>query len=146
MLFGGLLSRLYHGVEPTDPPPYYEPEAIKFTEPPKAPLLKHPRLYDPPAPPPWERPERKALEFVAIRLTAAQLTEIHNSVMRGMEDLKISRADLVVGLLARCLSEVEPESEPIDTVLHMINVRAFIYLPSESSYFAIAPQNGHVPG
>ena len=68
------------------------------------------------------------MEFVAFRLTAAQLTEIHKSVTKGMKHLGIARADIVVGLLARCLSEVEPESKPIDAISYVINVRTFITL------------------
>ena len=67
------------------------------------------------------------MEFVVFRLTAKQLAEIHNSVTKGVEHLRISRADAVVGLLARCLSEVEPESKPIDTLSYLVNVRALIY-------------------
>jgi len=66
------------------------------------------------------------MDFVAFRLTAAQLTEIHNSVTKGIEHPKITRMDIVTGLLARCLSEVEPESKPIDTIMHVVNVRAFV--------------------
>ena len=51
-----------------------------------------------------------------------------------------------MGLSSQCLSEVEPGSKPIGTVSHLINVRAFIYLSSSSTYFAIASRNGHVPG
>ena len=66
------------------------------------------------------------MDFVAFRLTAAQLTEIHRAVTKGMKHLRIARADMVVGLLARCLSEVEPESKPIDTISYVVNVRAFV--------------------
>jgi hypothetical protein len=125
LLFLTLLSQLYQGFEPIDPPPYYEPEAIKFPEPLKTPSPIF-DLYDPSTPPPWECPERKAMEFIAFRLTAAQLAEIHNSVAKGVEHLRISRVDTVVGLLARCLSEVEPDSRPIETVCYVINVRTFI--------------------
>ena len=69
------------------------------------------------------------MEFVAFRLTAAQLTEIHNSVTKGIEHPKMTRVDAVVGLLARCLSEVEPESKPIDTISYLVNVRAFVASP-----------------
>ena len=65
------------------------------------------------------------MEFVALRLTATQLAEIHGTVTQGKEHLKISRGDVVVGLLARCLSEVEPESKPIDTVLNVVDVGQF---------------------
>ena len=66
------------------------------------------------------------MEFVGFRLTAAQVAGIHNAVTNGMEHLKISRIDTVVGLLARCLSEVEPEFVPIDTISHVVDVRGFI--------------------
>ena len=39
--------------------------------------------YDLSAPPPWELPERKAMEFVGFRQTPAPLTEIHDSVTKG---------------------------------------------------------------
>ncbi|KAF9647752.1 hypothetical protein BDM02DRAFT_2523331 [Thelephora ganbajun] len=125
LIFLKLLSRLYQGLEPIDPPPHYEPEAIKFTEQSETPSAAL-KIYDLSVPPPWEQPERKAMEFVAFQLTAAQLTEIHNSVTKGVEHLRISRVDTVVGLLARCLSEVEPESKPIDTITYVINVCASV--------------------
>jgi hypothetical protein len=119
-----LLSRSYQGLESVDPPLYYEPEAIKFPDPSEdpSPIFE---LYDPSAPHPCELPERKAMEFVALRLTAAQLAEVHGMVTKGKEYLRISRVDVVVGLLARCLSEVEPESKPIDTILNVVNVCLF---------------------
>ena len=144
MMFLRLLSQRYQGLGPIDPPPYYEPGAIKFTEPSKAPSPVF-NNYDPSAPPPWERPEVKAMEFVAFRLTAAQLVEIHGSVAKGMEHLRMSRVDTVVGLLARCLSEVEPELEPIDTVSYVINVRAVVCLSRSLTYPAVAPRKGHIP-
>ena len=146
LLFLRLLSQLYQGPGPVDSPPYYEPEAIKFMELPKAPLQIYPH-YDPSAPRrPWEQPERKAMDFVAFRLTAAQLSEIHNPVTKGVEHLRISRVDTVVGLLARCLSEVEPESKPIDTISHVVSVRTLISFSSKSIYSTIAPWNGYIPG
>lgn len=45
-----LLSQLHQVLEPIDPPPYHEPEAIKFPEPLKAPLPTF-DLYDPSTPP-----------------------------------------------------------------------------------------------
>ena len=143
LLFFRLLSQLYQGLEPIDPPPYYEPRAIKFTESPKAPLPIF-RQYDPSAPLPWEQPERKAMDFVAFRLTATQLAEIHNTITKGMEQLRMSRVDTVAGLLARCLSEVEPESKPIDTIVNVVNVRALVSLSCGLTYFVIAPRNGHI--
>jgi len=61
------------------------------------------------------------MEFIAFRLTAAQLTGIHNSVTK-----RVTRVDIVVGLLAQCLSEVEPESKSIDTVSYVVNVGQFV--------------------
>ena len=65
------------------------------------------------------------MELVAFRLTATQLAEIHNSVTNGVKHLKITRLGVVMALLARCLSEVEPESKPIDTISYVVNVRSF---------------------
>jgi len=113
LLFFRHLSQLYQGLGPIDPPPYYEPEAVKFPEPPKALST-------------WEQPWGNGMEFVAFRLTAKQLTEIHNSAMKGIEHSRITRMDIVTGLLARCLSEAEPESKPIDTISYAINVRTIV--------------------
>jgi len=128
LLFFRQLSQLYQGLGPIDPPPYHEPEAIKFAEPSMAPslLCDH---FDASAPPLCGQPEKKPLEFVGFRLTATQLTEIHNSVTKGMERSRITRMDIVVGLLVRCLSEVEPESKPIDTIMHVVNVCASVTSP-----------------
>ena len=144
LLFLRLVSQIYQGLEPLEPPPYYEPEAIKFTESLEGPSPT-PLRYDPSAPP-WEQPERKTLELVTFTLTATQLTEMHNSVTKGMQHLRISKVDMVAGLLARCLSEVEPESRPIDNIVYLINVRGFIAFFSKSTYIAVAPRNGCIPG
>jgi len=128
LLFFRHLSQLYQGLRPIDPPAYHEPEAIKFTEPLKTPSPPYDR-YDLSAPLPWEQPELRAPEFVAFRLTDTQLTEIHNSVTKGIENPRITRMDAAVGLFARCLLEVEPESKPIDTISYLINVRAFLASP-----------------
>ena len=137
MLFLGLLSQLYQGLEPVDPLPYYEQEAIKFTE---------PSGSSSPATSVRGQFEGEAMEFVGFRLTAAQVAGIHNAVTNGVTHLKISRVDTVVGLLSLCLSEVEPESEPIDTISHVVDVGGLIFLSSESAYFAIVPQNGPTLG
>ena len=124
LLFFRHLSQLYQGLGPIDLPPYYEPEAIKSPEPPKAPST-------------WKQPWRNGMEFVAFRLTAAQLAEIHNSVTegKGIAHSRITRMDIVTGLLARCLSEVEPGSKPIDTVMHVVNVRAFVLSCNSTHFF-----------
>jgi len=128
LLFFRQLSQSYQGLGPIDPPPYLEPEAIKFAEPLKAPspLFDH---VDSSVPPPWEQPGWRAPEFVAFRLIDTQLTEIRNFVMKGIKHPRITRVDTVVGLLARCLSEVEPESKPIDNISYIIDVCASLASP-----------------
>jgi len=128
LMFFKQLSHLYRGLGPIDPSPYYEPEAIKFPEPLKPPSPPYVR-FDPSAPPPWAQPGWIAPEFIAFRLTDAQLTEINNYVTNGMEYSRINGMDTLVGLLARCLSEVEPEIKPIDTISYLVNVRAFLASP-----------------
>ena len=92
------------------------------------------------------------MESIAFRLTAAQLAEIHNSVAKRVEHLRISKVDTVVGLLARCLSEVEPESRPIGAVSYVINVRAFIrfiLFPMAEELpdtLGTASRDGHISG
>jgi len=124
-MFMRQISQLYQGLGPIDPPPYYEPRAIKFPEPSKTPSPVHDR-FDPLGPPPWEQPAKKTMDFVALRLTATQLTEIHNSATKRMKSPRITRMDIVMGLLAQCLSQVEPESKPIDTVSYVVNVGVFV--------------------
>jgi len=127
LLFCNSISQLYQGLEPADPP-FYESEPIRFAEPVKMASPVYP-LYDLSAPPPWKHPDRKEMEFVRFRLTVRQLTELQKGVINGMEHLRISRADTVVGLLARCLSEIEPESKPIDTISHVVNHRGMGIYP-----------------
>jgi len=123
LMFFRHLSQLYQG-GPIDPPPHHEPKAIKFEEPSKVspPLFVH---VDPSAPSPWEQPDWRAPEFVTVRLTGTQLTEIHKSVTKGREHPRTTEMGTMLGLFARCLSEVEPESKPIDTITYVINVRLF---------------------
>ena len=128
LLFFRHLSQSYQGLGPIDPPPYHEPEAIEFTEPLKTPTPLYDR-FELSAPHPWKQPEWRTPEFVAFRLTDTQLTEIHNSVTKGIETPRITRMDTVVGLLARCLSEVEPECKPIETMSYLVNVRPFVAPP-----------------
>jgi len=122
LLFFRHLSQLYQGLGPIDPPPYYEPEAIKFAESLKVPSALCDR-FDSPSPPPWKQHKREGMEFVAFRLTATQLTETHTSVTGGIEHSRVTRMDIVTGLLARCLSELGPESKPIDTISYVVDVR-----------------------
>ena len=70
------------------------------------------------------------MELVAFRLKPTQLTEIHNSATKGVKHLKITRVGLVIALLAQCLSEVEPESKPIDRISYVVNVRPFDVSPA----------------
>ena len=128
LMFYRQLSQLYQGLRPIDPLPHYETKAIKFPEPLKPPFPPYYR-FDPSDPPPWEQPEWRAPESVVLRLTAAQLTEIQKSVTKGMEHPRITSMDIVVGLLARCLSEVELESKPIDTIAYVVNVRTSLASP-----------------
>jgi len=139
------LSQQYQGLGPIGPSPYYESKAIGFAEPPEAPSPTY-RRYDLSASPPWEQPERKAMELVAFRLTAAQLTEVHSSMTKGVKHLRITRVGVAMGLLARCLSEVEPEFKPTDTVSYVVNVRPFVASPCSPTYPVTAPRNGFVPG
>ena len=127
-MFYRQLSQLYQGLGPIDPPPHYEPEAMKFPEPLKPPTLPYYK-FDPSAAPPWEQPGWRAPELVVFRLKDTQLTEIRNSATKGIEHSKVTSVDTLVGLLARCLSEIEPETKPIDTMAYLINVRAFIASP-----------------
>lgn len=132
LMFLELVSQFYQGLGPIDPLPYYEPEAIRFPEPLNAPMTILDE-YDPSSPPPWEHPDRSAMEFVALRLTAKQLTEIHGYVTKGMENMRISRVDVMIGLLARCLTEIEPELKAIDTVCNVVNVRPFKFVLAADS-------------
>ena len=143
-MFMKQISQLYQGLGSVDPPPFYEPKAIKFPEPLKAPSPLYGR-FDPSAPPPWEQPERKAMDFVAFRFTATQLNEIHSSVTKKVKGARITRVDIVMGLLAQCLSEVEPESKPIDTVSYVVNVGVFVASPPARLILVPAPWNGHIP-
>jgi len=85
------------------------------------------------------------MEFVVFRLTATQLKEMHNAVAKGMEHLMMSRVDPVVGLVARCLSEVEPESKPIDTISHVVNHRGMGIYPDNAALNAIIWVPSRVP-
>jgi len=63
------------------------------------------------------------MELIAFRLTTLQLAEIRNYVTKGVGQSRITRVDVVVALLAQCLSEVETESKPIDTISYVVDVR-----------------------
>lgn len=124
-MFLGAVSQFYQGLSPINPLPYYEPEAVKFPEP-LAPFVAADR-YDLSGPFPWEHPDRKGLEFVAFRLKASQVAQIHSTIAEGKEHLRISRADVLTGIIARCFLEIEPW--PIHTILSVVDVRPRIVFP-----------------
>ena len=135
LMFLKTISQFYQGLGPVDPPPYYEPEAIKFPEPSTSLTAIEP--FDPSGSFPWERPHRKEMEFVAFRLTASQVAQIHGTIAQGKEHLRISRADVLTGMLARCFSEFE--SKPIHTILSVVNVRpSEVFLRPGSFYHSTA--------
>ena len=70
------------------------------------------------------------MEFVGLRLKATQLAEIRNYVAKVTGQQRIAKVDGVVALFARCLSEVEPEARPIDTVSFVVNVRSLVASPA----------------
>ena len=125
IMFYETISQFYQGLGPIDSPLWYEPEALKFPE--TNTQFTVLDRFDPLGPAPWDRPDRRAMDFVAFRLTSAQLAEIHATTTKGNENLRVSRADLLTGLLARCFSEIE--SKPIKTIWNVINVRLLVAVP-----------------
>lgn len=122
-----MLSQYYQGLDCSDPVPYYEPRAAISRDIPSVTRLPQP-LYDPSARPfPWDDPSIcPPSTLFTFRMTKDQYEEIHRSITEFSETIdgpvRLSRLDVLVGMIAQAHTACDPENPPITRVLHMINV------------------------
>ena len=68
-----------------------------------------------------------------FRLTKEQFEEIHQHIMDFSgtldESVRLSRLDVLVGVIAQAHTTCNPENPPITGVMHMINVSIPVVLP-----------------
>ena len=124
-----LLSQNYQGLEPLDPPPSYEkPPAYPFNPDDYGdiPLPDYTHFYPFRETPPHLEPGRKKPDRVKIRMTASQVAQVQKGVVAQCPDENppiISRQDVVVALLAYCVSKSDPETAPVQHISTIVMVR-----------------------
>lgn len=122
-----MLSQYYQGLDCLDPLPYYEPQASASTDIPSMTRLPQP-FYDPSAQPlPWDDPSIcPPSSLFTFRLTKEQYDEIHQHITEFSntldEPVRLSRLDVLIGMVAQAHTASDPKNPPITKVLHMINV------------------------
>jgi len=145
-----MLSQYYQGLDCLDPLPYYEPQATVSTGIPSMTRLPQP-LYDPSVRPlPWDDPLIcPPSSLFTFRLTKEQYEDIHQHITEFSntldEPVRLSRLDVLVGMIAQALTASDPKNPPISKVMHMINVSTPTHesTPPRCSPFYLATGNGH---
>lgn len=127
--FARLLSQSYQGLAPLDPPPTYDPvPTYPFI------LEQHGNItipdymhfYSLRGPPPYGAPGRRTSVPVTIRLTTAQIDQLHKGVVAQSQDVtqpRISRQDALGAFLAFSTSKADPDATPIQHIISMTMVR-----------------------
>jgi len=122
-----MLSQYYQGLDCLDPLPYYGPQATISTGIPSMTCLPQP-LYDPSVHPlPWDDPSIcPPSSLFTFRLTKGQYEEIHQHIAEFSntldEPVRLSRLDVLVGMIAKAHTAFDPNNPPISRIMHMINV------------------------
>lgn len=122
-----MLSQYYQGLDCLDPLPYYESQATISTVTPSMTCLPQPP-YDPSVRPlPWDDPSIcPPSSLFTFRLTKEQYGEIHQHITEFSytldELVRLSRLDVLVGMIAQAHTASDPKKPPISKVMHMINV------------------------
>lgn len=136
--FMRMLSQYYQGLDCLDTLPYYEPQATILTDIPSMARLPQP-FYDPSVRPlPWNDPSIcPPSSLFTFRLTKEQCEEIHQHITEFSntldEPVRLSRLDVLVGMIAQAHIASDPENPPISKVMHMINVSTSTHQPTRSS-------------
>lgn len=132
--FMRMLSQHYQDLDSLDPLPYYEPQASISTDNPSMTHSPQP-LYDPTARPfPWDDPSIcPSSSLFTFRMTKEQYGEIHQHIIEFSnmldEPARLSRLDILIGMIAQAHTACDPKSPPITKVMHMINVSTPIETP-----------------
>jgi hypothetical protein len=85
-------------------------------------------LYDPSVRPfPWDDPSIcPPSSLFTFRMTKEQYKEIHQHVIEFSntldEPVRLSRLDVLIGMIAEAHTACDPMNPPITKVMHMINV------------------------
>jgi len=148
--FMRMLSQYYQGLDCLDPLPYYEPQATVSTDIPSTTRLPQP-FYDPSVLPlPWDDPSIcPPSSLFTFRLTKEQYEDIHQHITEFSntldEPVRLSRLDVLVGMIAQAHTASDPKNPPISKVMHMINVSTLTpdATPSRHSQSYLATGDGH---
>ena len=133
--FMRMLSQYYQGLDRLDPLPYYEPQATISTDVPSMAYLPQPD-YDPSVRPlPWDDPSIcPPSSLLTFRLTKEQYEEIHQRITEFSntldEPVRLSRLDVLIGMIAQVHNACDPSSPPISKIMHMINVSPLTHEPT----------------
>jgi hypothetical protein len=126
-----LLSQNYQGFEPLDPRPTYTYDRtpldsidLNAYDSVTFPDLDY--VYPLREPAPHHHPERIVPEQLTIRLTAAQVKQLHSAVTAQLQQsqppLILSRQDVLAALLVHCISQVESDLPPIHSIVNIVMV------------------------
>ncbi|GJE85414.1 hypothetical protein PsYK624_014930 [Phanerochaete sordida] len=133
-----LLSQNYQGLAPLDPPPSYTtPAPVPFNAADYG-AIPHPDyayFYPLRGVPPHLVPGGKKPVRVDIRLTAAQIAELRAGVLEQCTERdapRLSRQDVLVALLAYCLSKADPDNPPIQHICTIVMSRGIPPRPMSS--------------
>lgn len=145
-----MLSQYYQGLDCLDPLPYYEPQATMLTDTPSMTRLPQP-FYDPSVRPlPWDDPSICPPSCLfTFRLTKDQCEDIHQHVTEFSntldEPVRLSRLDVLIGMVARAHTASDPKNQPINKIMHMVNVSTSTYESTghRRSPSYLATGNGH---
>ena len=122
-----MLSQYYQGLDCADPLPYYEPQATVSEYIPSTARSPMP-LYDPSARLlPWDDPSIcPPSSLFTFRMTKEQYEELHQRITEVSntldEPVRLSRLDVLIGMIAQAHTASDPRNPPITKVMHMINV------------------------
>ena len=142
-----MLSQYYQGLHCLDPLPYYEPRATISTDTPSMTRLIQP-LYDPSARPlPWNDPSVcPPSSLFTFRMTKEQYEEIHQRIAEFSntldEPVRLSRLDVLIGMIALAHTASDTKSPPITRVMHMINVSHIRRLVTLAKTLTLSLSNG----
>ncbi|GJE85405.1 transferase family-like protein [Phanerochaete sordida] len=133
-----LLSQNYQGLEPLDPPPSYAaPPRLPFNAADygEIPYPDYQHLYPLRGVAPHVEPGRKKPLRLDLRLTAAQIAAIHKGVLAQCPESSppiLSRQDVLVALVAYCLSKADPQAPPIQHISTILMSRGIPPRPKNS--------------
>ena len=129
--FVRLLSQNYQGLPALDAAPVFDyprstSSSVDLNSYGEIPMPEVANLYSLRETAPSLHPERVKPVRVDIRMTGAQIKQLHASTQAELRetdtDMYLSRQDVLAAVLVYCLSHAEPDLPPIQHIANIINV------------------------